>query len=179
MTREEAIEILNEVKAIDDSMFSYNESYMMAVDMAINALKAQETPIEKVASDYGLTVDGVEFALQQYQTVICEITHSRMSKLSYYADDILRLVNDIQCEYCEKDGLPRLLTTEDFKDNPAVDSKGRLPAWVEHNWKLGPSLVDDGYSAITKEEMENWDKSFVRWWTSRPTKAQTELEPWE
>lgn len=74
---------------------------------------------------------------------------------------------------------PRLLTYEDFNNNPAVDSKGRLPAWVEHNWKLGPSLVDDGYSAITKEEMENWDKSFVRWWTSRPTDEQRRVTPWQ
>jgi len=171
MTREEAIEILNEVKTIDDSMFSYNESYMMAVDMAINALKAQETPIEKVASDYGLTVDGVEFALQQYQAVICEITHSRMSKLSYYADDILRLVNDIQCEYCEKDGLPRLLTTEDFKDNPDVDKAGRLPCWVEYK-------DDDycGWSFATDWEVS--DSYGHRFWTTRPTKAQMEATPW-
>ncbi len=74
---------------------------------------------------------------------------------------------------------PRLLTYEDFNNNPAVDSKGRLPAWVEHNWKLGPSLVDDGYSAITKKEMENWDKSFVRWWTSRPTDEQRRVTPWQ
>lgn len=68
---------------------------------AITLLKANETSLEKVASDYGLTVDGVEFALQQYQTVICEITHSRMSKLSYYARDILSLANDLLCDGCE------------------------------------------------------------------------------
>jgi len=103
MTREDAAAILEEVKTNDDSMFAYNEPYMIAIDMAIDALKARETSLEKVASDYGLTVDGVRFALDQYQRVICEITHSRMSKLSYYADDILRLANDIQCDYCEKE----------------------------------------------------------------------------
>lgn len=74
---------------------------------------------------------------------------------------------------------PRLLTFEDFDNNPEVDSKGRLPAWVEHNWKGGPSLTDDGYAAITKQEMENWDRSFIRWWTSRPSKEQMEAIPWE
>ena len=74
---------------------------------------------------------------------------------------------------------PRLLTFEDFDNNPEVDSKGRLPAWVEHNWKGGPSLTDDGYAAVTKQEMENWDRSFIRWWTSRPNKAQMEAIPWE
>ena len=73
---------------------------------------------------------------------------------------------------------PRLLTFEDFDNNPEVDSKGRLPAWVEHNWKGGPSLTDDGYAAVTKQEMENWDRSFIRWWTSRPNKAQMEAIPW-
>lgn len=101
MTREEAVAVLEEVKTNDDSMFAYSEPYMIALDMAIDALKARETSLEKVASDYGLTVGGVEFALQEYQTVICEITHSRMSKLTYYARDILSLANDLQCDGCE------------------------------------------------------------------------------
>ena len=74
---------------------------------------------------------------------------------------------------------PRLITFEDFDNNPDVDSKGRLPAWVEHNWKSGPSLTDDGYAAVTKQERENWDRSFIRWWTSRPSKEQMEAIPWE
>lgn len=101
MTRHEAVEILEEVKMIDDSMFAYSQAYNYALDMAIEALKAQGTSLEQLAEAYGLTVDGVQFALEQYQTVICEITHSRMSKLSYFADDILRLANDLQCEGCE------------------------------------------------------------------------------
>ena len=49
MTIEEAIEILEEVKTIDDSMYAYNDSYLAALDMAIEALKAQhdyETSVE-------------------------------------------------------------------------------------------------------------------------------------
>lgn len=64
-------------------------------------LKEQETSLEKVAADYGLTPEGVAFALDQYQTVISEITHGRMSKLSYYARDILSVANDVQCNGCE------------------------------------------------------------------------------
>ena len=41
MTREEAIEILDEVKMLDDSMYDYNSECMYALDMAIAALKAQ------------------------------------------------------------------------------------------------------------------------------------------
>ena len=57
--------------------------------------------LEQVAADYGLAPDGVSFALEQYQKVIVEITHSRMSKLSYYANDILSVANDVRCDGCE------------------------------------------------------------------------------
>lgn len=39
MTPEEAIEILEEVKELDDTMYAYNPAYMNALDMAIEALK--------------------------------------------------------------------------------------------------------------------------------------------
>mgnify|MGYP001851695137 CR=1 FL=1 len=39
MTTEEAIEILEEVKELDDTMYAYNPVYMNALDMAIKALK--------------------------------------------------------------------------------------------------------------------------------------------
>ena len=45
MTKHEAIEVLEEVKMLDDSMFAYSQAYHDALDMAIEALKAQE-PIE-------------------------------------------------------------------------------------------------------------------------------------
>ena len=49
MTKREAIEILEEVKTLDDSMFAYSQAYNDALDMAIEALKAQcdyETSVE-------------------------------------------------------------------------------------------------------------------------------------
>ena len=36
MTREEAKEILEEVKTIDDSMYQYSKKYLQALDMAIS-----------------------------------------------------------------------------------------------------------------------------------------------
>jgi hypothetical protein len=39
MDKETAIEILEEVKVLDDSMYQYNPTYMEALDMAIEALK--------------------------------------------------------------------------------------------------------------------------------------------
>lgn len=39
MAKQEAIEILEEVKELDDTMYAYNPVYMNALDMAIKALK--------------------------------------------------------------------------------------------------------------------------------------------
>ena len=39
MTPEEAIEILEEVKELDDTMYAYNPAYMNSLDMAIESLK--------------------------------------------------------------------------------------------------------------------------------------------
>lgn len=39
MTPEESIEILEEVKELDDTMYAYNPVYMSALDIAISALK--------------------------------------------------------------------------------------------------------------------------------------------
>ena len=42
MTNEKAIEILEEVKELDDSMFQFNPSYMEALSLAIEALERME-----------------------------------------------------------------------------------------------------------------------------------------
>ena len=38
MTKQEAIDILTEVKLMDDSMYQFNPAYLEALDMAIEAL---------------------------------------------------------------------------------------------------------------------------------------------
>ena len=55
----------------------------------------------KICEDHGLTPEGVEFALTQYQKIICEITHGMMSKLNYYAKDILQMAQERWCDTCE------------------------------------------------------------------------------
>ena len=74
--------------------------YVLNCD-ALELLKAQETSLERIAEDYGLTVDGVSFALDQYQTIINEITHGMMSKLSYRASDVLQVAQERWCNTCE------------------------------------------------------------------------------
>ena len=57
--------------------------------------------LKKIADKYGLTKEGVDFALSQYQDVIYEITNGRMSKLCYYSTDILAVADACRCEGCE------------------------------------------------------------------------------
>lgn len=43
MTNRDAINLLEEVKILDDTMYAYNSSYLEALDMALTALEAEET----------------------------------------------------------------------------------------------------------------------------------------
>lgn len=43
MTNRDAINLLEEVKILDDTMYAYNPRYLEALDMALTALEAEET----------------------------------------------------------------------------------------------------------------------------------------
>ena len=57
--------------------------------------------LEEVAENYGLTPEGVDYALKQYQIVLCEITHGVLSKLSYDAKDVIRIAQERWCDTCD------------------------------------------------------------------------------
>lgn len=69
-----------------------------------------EDPItlESICEKYGLTEEGVDFALSQYELVINEITHGLLSKLSHDAEYIIQTAQERWCDTCdlkaEKDG---------------------------------------------------------------------------
>lgn len=55
--------------------------------------------------DSEMTPEDIRFSLTQYLTVMEELTGSRMTKLNYYARDVISVVNDYFCDNCEyKDG---------------------------------------------------------------------------
>lgn len=56
MTKEEAINILEEVSLIDDSMYQYNQWYCMALNMAIESLKTEAIPVWFIKRQ----IDGIE-----------------------------------------------------------------------------------------------------------------------
>ena len=57
--------------------------------------------LKEIAENHGLTPQGVDYALTQYQIVMCEITHGMMSKLSYDAKDIIRMAQERWCDTCD------------------------------------------------------------------------------
>lgn len=106
MTKSEVKQALDRIREASAEDIAANWVFIKQVtEAAFGLIKSLESKrknkLKAVAEKYGLTQDGVDFALSQYQRVICEITHNRMSKLSYYANDILALANDLQCEGCE------------------------------------------------------------------------------
>lgn len=54
-----------------------------------------------ICDKYGLTPEGVDFALSQYQRVLWELTQGRLSKMTYRAEYIITTVNDLYCEGCD------------------------------------------------------------------------------
>ena len=65
MKPEEAIEILDEVKELDDSMYAYNPKYMDAVDMAIEALK--EVQLYRLIKD--VTIGEIAEVLKEFSKI--------------------------------------------------------------------------------------------------------------
>ena len=45
MNKSETVEILEEVKILDDSIYQYSKAYLEALDVAIDALKTDAIPI--------------------------------------------------------------------------------------------------------------------------------------
>ena len=84
MTRKDAIEILEEVKTIDDSMFTYSQAYNDALDMAIEALKAQEPMVMTATEAY--TADSVYIEFDGVITPAIRTTNERDGhRESYFA----------------------------------------------------------------------------------------------
>jgi len=54
--------------------------------------------------DYEMKPEDIRFSLEQYQIVIDNLTNGRMSKLNYYANEIIQEVNYCFCIGC--DNLP-------------------------------------------------------------------------
>ena len=117
--------------------------------------------LEEAAERWGLTPDGVDFALEQYQKIICEITHGMLSKLSYCAKDVLRVAQERWCDTCDlRNGQPSTFRVIDSKTGEEADieriakrekwAKGLM--WMDME---GWAIEQDG-SLLLIDECGNW-----------------------
>ncbi len=71
-----------------------------------------------------------------------------------------------------KEQEPRVMTLEDFENNPSVDQYGCLPCWMEYREE--PKW--DGWAEATVHTCVEYGR---RPWTSRPTDEQRQAVKWE
>lgn len=107
MNKEEIVQGLEKCIADARKHMTKMEGIFITADEAeeiVAFLKAQEPgpiTLEQVAEYHGLTPEGVDYALRQYQIIISEITHGMLSKLSYDGHDVLKCAQERWCDTCE------------------------------------------------------------------------------
>lgn len=70
---------------------------------------------------------------------------------------------------------PRLLTVDDFSDNPDVDICGYLPCWVEPNPHNDAATEKPGWGLVSVGQIGG---VYHRHWTGKPTQEQMEAVKW-
>ena len=143
--------------------------------------------LKSICDDFGLTPDGVRYALEQYQRVVTELTGGRFSKLTYDAALIIDEVEACRADLCgECDMQARLMTLE--------EAQGADYCWFE-SYMTGvaqPASVQISaelwHGKHTSDiEFCGWSTHFVldeeygkawRCWTTRPTDEQREAAKW-
>lgn len=119
--------------------------------------------LKKICADFGLTPAGIEYALQQYQTVICELTNSRLSKLTYSASIVCQ-----EAYNCFED---------DFKEN-------NKPEWISVKDRLPPAydtcitaIKDDSGDTAFRYVYFGWYLPEGKCWII-DDKARTDVYAW-
>lgn len=75
---------------------------------------------------------------------------------------------------------PRVVTLDDYENNPNVDKDGNLAVWRESRHFPGIAYHEDGWVVLNRNRVEGWFNSeAIRFWTSRPTDEQREAVKWE
>ncbi len=101
-----------------------------------------EESLQKIADDFGLTTDGVRFALEQYQAVLQQVTCGDWIKLTYPAHAVIDKLFEYYDKkdewiYC-KDQLP-----EDIQAWNVFTDKGAKWFPGAHVFAACRSLIDD------------------------------------
>ena len=94
MTKHEAIEILEEVKTLDDSMFTYSQAYNDALDMAIEALTAQEPRV--------MTLEEIQHTdavwLETHGWVDGDVFETVLRRISDFEDYVTEFATNDDCD---------------------------------------------------------------------------------
>ena len=105
MTREEAVEILEEVKTLDDSMFAYSQAYNDALDMAIEALKAQEPRVMTWQEVIGAAIECKPLYIEVKDSVDKEPGDDRCAMVTQYKDSITNGIIRAMSSYITSEAL--------------------------------------------------------------------------
>lgn len=97
--------------------------------------------LKKIAANHGLTPEGVDYALTQYEIVICEITNGIMSKPSYDAKDIIRTAEEHWCDTCK------------LKEHGSVK-----PIKTKKEWEVHSEIVDAFCCGNCRYELDHCEK---------------------
>lgn len=140
--------------------------------------------LKQIAENYGLTPEGVVYALRQYQIVMTEITHGMLSKLSYDAHDVLRYAQERWCDTCDlkAEQESKVMTPEEAK---SIKSFERV--WLEirflesiYHVKILQFNKSPAFEQIDRPIGASWKdyQSSWRLWTNEPTDEQREAAKW-
>ena len=140
--------------------------------------------LKAICDDYGLTPEGVRYALKQYQRVVVELTNSRFSKLTYPADLIINTAIDCFQEDARREAeeahAARIMTFDEVIRS-TVD-----PVYLQDNdgeeyWLMYFGFLKDIYLGRDKDgrirdfRKETYGKTW-RCWTKRPNDKQWEMK---
>ena len=89
MNKSEAIEILEEVKILDDSIYQYSKAYLEALDVAIGALKVDAIPI-----------NWIKAVLNERHKVIEDKSNSE-ERIRYY-EEVEDAINELLIWWAER-----------------------------------------------------------------------------
>lgn len=95
---------LDEFRMTEEITYAAYSRLYDSISELDDLLKTQDSgamTLEQVAEYHGLTPEGVDYALRQYQIIISEITHGMLSKLSYDGHDVLKYAQERWCDTCE------------------------------------------------------------------------------
>ena len=147
MTREEAINILEEVKELDDSIYQYNTKYLKALDVAIKALEQQSMPT--------LVLPDVDKEVESYWQML------KHPVMKHIMDETIENLPSVKQEPCEDtisrqaaiDAANKVIERDTSGNNDVVNA---MIAWSAYIKSLPSVKPQTGYWILKIEDWCKW-----------------------